>query len=273
LQHRQRRAQLVRRRGHEGAPRGLLALQGGLHPGEGAGEVSDLVAHAVLRRRRRGRALGGDAQCRRPQTLEAAQQGGRDRHGEDHRHEEAHERGSQQGVADLLHGGRDVRELALGDQDSRGPLARRVLEQADRDGHPFVFDFDDGVAGSQGSQPGEQRLLRRGADVRVVLELVEETVAHEHPGVRAPLQPQAGGLERLVALGLGQATGALKARAGPEARLPEGLDVGVAQALGQRPHEREGRHAERHDAREHERQEQAPAEPEGAPALHAGRNR
>ena len=51
LQHRQRRAQLVRGGRDERAPRRLLAAQLLLHAAERAGEVADLVAAAVDRRR------------------------------------------------------------------------------------------------------------------------------------------------------------------------------------------------------------------------------
>jgi hypothetical protein len=49
LQHRQRRAQLVRRGRDERPPGGLLAAQLLLHAGQRAGEVADLVAALVVR--------------------------------------------------------------------------------------------------------------------------------------------------------------------------------------------------------------------------------
>ena len=71
LEHRQRRAQLVRRGGHERAPGRLLAAQLLLHARERAGEVADLVVAGVARHRD-VRALGRDPQRRRAQAAERA---------------------------------------------------------------------------------------------------------------------------------------------------------------------------------------------------------
>ena len=78
LEHRQRRAQLVRGGGDERAPRRLLAAQLLLHAAERAREVADLVAAAVDRRGRL-RALGGDPQRGALQAPEAAGERARER--------------------------------------------------------------------------------------------------------------------------------------------------------------------------------------------------
>ena len=73
LEHRQRRAQLVRRGRHERAPRRLLAAQLLLHARQRAGEVADLVVAGVARHRDVG-ALGRDPQRRGAQAAEPPQQ-------------------------------------------------------------------------------------------------------------------------------------------------------------------------------------------------------
>ena len=81
LEHRQRRAQLVRGGGDERAPRRLLASQLLLHAAERAGQVADLVAAAVGRRGRL-RALGGDPQGGALQAAEPARERARERQAE-----------------------------------------------------------------------------------------------------------------------------------------------------------------------------------------------
>ena len=110
LEHRQRRAQLVRGGGHERAPRRLLAAQLLLHAGERAGEVADLVAARSSRGVGRVRALLGDPQRGGAQAAEPAQQRARERDRErDRRPASPTRAGGQQRVAHLLDRGRRPR--------------------------------------------------------------------------------------------------------------------------------------------------------------------
>ena len=117
LEHRQRRAQLVRGGGDERASRRLLAAQLLLHPAERAGEVADLVAAAVGRRRRL-RALGGDPQRGALQAPEPARERAREREPERDRDRQADGGRGEERVAHEPHGGRHLGQVALRDDDA-----------------------------------------------------------------------------------------------------------------------------------------------------------
>ena len=105
LQRGQRRAQLVRRRRDERAPRRLLAAQLALHGGQRAGEVADLVEAVVARGRGVG-ALLGHAHRGGAQAREAPADAGRQADAEQDRDEQPDRGGGEEGVAHLVDGGR-----------------------------------------------------------------------------------------------------------------------------------------------------------------------
>ncbi len=96
----QRRAQLVRGGAHERAPRLLLRREAPLHRRERAGEVADLVAVAVLDRRRVVRSALGHLERGGAQRAQAPHEPRRERDARHERHRERDERGGHERAPD-----------------------------------------------------------------------------------------------------------------------------------------------------------------------------
>ena len=126
LEHRQRRAQLVRGGRDERAPRGLLAAQLLLHARQRAREVADLVAALVARRRRVG-ALARDPQRDGAQAPEPAQQRRGERDRQQRRDRQADDGGDQEARLHLLDERGRLGQLALG-HAARRSAARPSLK-------------------------------------------------------------------------------------------------------------------------------------------------
>jgi hypothetical protein len=282
LQHRQRRPQLVRRGRHEGPPRGFLAPQLLLHARERAREVAHLVLAGVLRHRHR-RALRRDPQGGRAQAAQPPQQRVGERDRERDRDEQTDAGGRHERAADLLDGVGDLGQPPPGDHD-----ADHAALAVQRDAHGDVVAAHDehGLLAVQRPHGGEEGLARRRAALGVGEEargrLLGVGRRQREVGDEHPPRGLVGELEHPVAerdLAVHRAAAAervLEARPRGEHGRAQALDALVAQALLERAEDDCGGGAERDHAREHERQQEAAAQPAEGQAQarpHASRKR
>ena len=282
LEHRQRRAQLVRRRGHERAPRRLLAAQLLLHAGERAAEVADLVA-AVVARHLHLRALLRDAQRRGPQPREPAQQGrgqpDRDQGGEPERDRGAG-REARPDLADEL--GR------LGQRPLRHQRADRVAARpVERGGHHHAVAVELGQRLPQPHRPQRHQLGARGLGDeglavvqparRGVRAVARQRGAVHDQDPRVGLVVEVGRRRRELHPALVERVRAVEDRLEVAGPLADGV-LEVLRALLAEPvlhrrqdHQRDG--AERHGARGEQREQQPPAQAARQPPSHGSRKR
>ena len=269
----------MRGRGDERAPRRLLAAQLLLHAAERPREVADLVVAGVARHRD-GRPLGGDPQRRGAQPAEAPQQRAGERHRERDGDEQAHAGGGEQRAADLLDGVGHLGQAAPGD-DHADHAALAVERDADRD--VVAADVEHGLLAVDRAHGGEEGLARRRSALgvgeeaggRPVVRRGEREVGDEHAPRRLVGELEGLGAERELAIDPALLERVLEARPRGEHGGAQALDALVAQALLQRAEDDRGGGAERDHAREHQRQQEAPAQPapQAQPRSHASLKR
>ena len=255
----QRRAQLVRGGAHERPARLLLRRQAPLHRPERAGEVADLVAVAVVDRRRAvGSALGhpqrGAAQRRQPPH----EPGGESDAG-DERDRQRDERGGHERPAD--------HRLNAAEAVERAPHVEHAACAAglERDGHL-------GLAPARfAAQPRDDAfLLQRPGHLREVIVSVEVRpgqharagVEHEHLAAGLAAQGGDGPLElRRPRTQLASVEG-LERRAGCARRLLERRDRVLLELAVERDEHQQRRDGQRQRAHGDERRGEAPAQAE-----------
>ena len=270
LQHRQRRAQLVRGGRHEGPPRLLLPSQLLLHAPERAREVADLVASLVVLERGVGDALLRDPHGRRAQPPEPAQQRARQRDGERHRHQQADRARGQQCVAHLVDRGRDLGQAPLDDEHADD--AALVAEQPHPDPDHVALDVGRRRARALGVQRGQHGAADRGARARVVEHVAREhRVEDQHAAVGALAQLLGHPLEReLVLARLAQRV--LDGRPGGQHGRAQVRRALLAQPVGERAQQHRGGDPQRDRAREQEGQQQAGPQASRQPPPHPQRS-
>ena len=228
-----------------------------------------------------GRPLGGDPQRRGAQPAEAPQQRAGQRHRERHGDEQADAGGREQRPADLLDGVGHLGQAAPGD-DHADHAALAVERDADRD--VVAAHVEHGLLAVDRPHGGEEGLARRRAALGVgeearrrllVVRRGEREVGDEHAPGGLVGQLEGLGAERELAVEPALLEGVLEARPRGEHGGAEALDALVAQALLQRAEDDRGGGAERDHAREHQREQEAPAQPapQAQPRSHASLKR
>ena len=188
LEHRQRRAQLVRGGGDE---RRAARPPGGAAPpacARARGARSPTSSRPLVARHRRVRALLGDPQRRGAQAAEPAQQRAGERDGERDGDEQADAGGGQQRVADLVDGRGHLGQPPLGDEHAVGPGVGRVQRHATRTSSPStsVTVRSSRIAVQRGASSacgggGAKLACRRGS--RAALARRRTSASDEHAGV------------------------------------------------------------------------------------------